>query len=247
MLSSTTIQSASPAAITVLCAGAMSMIIRELASAFEQATGERISAEFTRSGVVKDRVEDGETVDVVITTKAAMDDLVGRMMIVPDSAAVVARSGIGIAIRAGAAKPDISSVASFKHTLRDAKSIAYADPSSGSPSGRYLVQLFDRLGMSAQLKSKTRLIGAAGDHVVVVCETVAKGEAEIGIQQISEIIPVAGVELVGPLPSELQHMTIFSAAVGAGARNADSARRFVEFITSAAAAPVIKAKGMEEA
>jgi len=225
----------------------MSMIMRELAAAFEQATGERISLEFSRSGVVRDRVQDGALVDVVITTRAAIEHLAGLGKVLSDSATAVAHSGIGVATRTGAAKPDIGSVAAFERTLRDARSIAYADPATGSPSGNYLVGLFDRLGLSAELKPKTRLIGSAGDHAVVVCDAVAKGDAEIGLQQISEILPVPGVALVGPLPPELQQMTTFSAAAGSTAKNLACARRLIAFLTSAAAAPVIMANGMQPA
>jgi molybdate transport system substrate-binding protein len=232
-------------AIKVLCAGAMSRIVRELADAFERSTGIKISTEFTRSGLVRSRVRGGEAVDVAVTTRAAIEELAGQMQVLPDSVAAVARSGIGVAIQAGRRKPDIGSAESFKRLLRHAQSIAYADPATGSPSGNYLVRLFDRLGMASELQSKTRLIGADDGHAVVVCDAVASGEAEIGIQQIAEIIPVVGVELVGPLPPDLQHMTAFCAAVAARAGNAETARQLVGFITSEAARAVIVANGME--
>jgi len=238
---------ASPAAITALCAGAMSAIVRELVEGFRRTTGMPTAVEFTRSGLVRDRVQSGERVDVVITTRSALAQLVELGKVLSDSVVAVAHSGIGIAVRTGAAKPDIDSTLAFTRTLHGATSIAYADPATGSPSGNYLVALFDRLGMSAELSPKTRLVGAAGGHAVVVCEMVAAGGAEIGIQQISEILPVSGVELVGPLPPELQHLTTFSAAVGADAEYPDAARRLIAFMSSAAAAPVIKAKGMEPA
>jgi molybdate transport system substrate-binding protein len=237
--------SADATVIKVLCAGAMTRIVRELGNAFERSAGIKVLAEFTRSGLVRDRMQRGEAADVAITTQAAIEQLANRRDVLPDSAAAVARSGIGVAVQAGQPKPDIGSAEAFKRSLRDARSIAYADPASGSPSANYLIGLLDRLGLAAELQSKTQLIGAAGGHAVVVCDTVARGEAEIGIQQIAEIVPVAGVDLVGPLPPDLQHMTVFSAAVAAVARNAEAARRFVDFITSAAARPVIAANGME--
>jgi molybdate transport system substrate-binding protein len=232
-------------AIKVLCAGAMSEIIRQLAAEFERTTDVGISADFTRSGLVKDRVLAGEAVDVAITTQAAIEDLLARKEVVLDSVAIVARSGIGVAVQAGRPKPEIGSTESFGRALRDAKSIAYADPATGSPSANYLVGLLDRLGMAVELKPKTHLVGAAGGHAVVVCDVVAEGKAELGIQQIAEIVAVAGVDFVGPLPPELQHMTVFSAAVAARARHAGSAREFVRFITAAAARPVLAAHGME--
>jgi molybdate transport system substrate-binding protein len=232
-------------AISVLSAGAMAEIVRELGGAFERATAIKVSAQFTRSGVVKDRVASAEIFDVAITTHAATEQLAAGGYIVAGSAAVVARSGIGIAVRAGAPMPDLGSVEAFKQVLRRAQSIAYADPATGSPSANYLVGLLDRLGMTTELKSKTRLVGASGGHAVVVCDIVVRGEAEIGIQQISEIIPVAGVALAGPLPPDIQHMTVFSAAVVSQSRNPDVARQFIRYLVSDAARPAIAASGME--
>jgi molybdate transport system substrate-binding protein len=232
-------------AVSVLSAGAMSEIVRELADAFERTTAIKVSAQFTRSGVVKDRVANAESFDVAITTQAAIDELAAGRHIVAGSAAVVARSGIGIAVRAGAPMPDVGSVEAFKQLLRSARSIAYADPATGSPSANYLVGLLDRLGMTAELKSKTHLVGASGGHAVVVCDIVARGEADIGIQQISEIVPVAGVGLAGPLPPDIQHMTIFSAAVASHSRKPDLAHQFVRYLVSDAARPAIAAGGME--
>ena len=240
------IQSANSAKqIEIACAGAVREFIVELAHAFMLTSGSEVSLRFDRSGVVKSRVLDGEIVDIVITTRAAVDELARQQKIAPESAAIVAHSRIGVAIRAGATKPDIGSVASFRRMLLDAKSIACADPATGSPSGNHFIAMLRRLGIAAETERKLRLIGAGEGSVVVVCEAVAKGDAEIGIQQIAEILPVPGVDLAGPLPAELQQVTVFSAAVGASAREAELARRFIGFIASAAAAPVIMAHGME--
>jgi molybdate transport system substrate-binding protein len=220
-------------------------IVGEIAHEFERMGGGTVVAEFTRSGLVRDRMHAGERADVAVSTKAAIDDLAARGKILPDTAAIVARSGIGVAVRAGVAKPDIGSVEAFRNALREASSLAMADPATGSPSANYLVGLFERLGLTAELKARTRLVGAEGASAVVVCDVVARGEAEIGIQQISEILPVSGVEFVGPLPAELQHMTAFAAAVGAESAQPQSARRFLALLASDAAASVIRANGME--
>jgi molybdate transport system substrate-binding protein len=230
--------------IKVACASALRRIITELARAFEQASGNRVSVKFDRSGVVKTRVLNGEIMDVVITTKVAIDELARHHKVAPDSIVNVAYSRIGVAVRTGAAKPDIGSVESFKRTLLNAKSIACADPATGSPSGNYFLSLLHRLGIAAEIEPKLRLVGTLGSSVVVVCEAVANGEAEIGIQQIAEILPVAGVDLAGPLPDELQQVTTFSAAAS-GAREPELTRRFIAFISSEAAAPVVVASGME--
>ena len=231
--------------IDVACAGALHTIIRELARAFERSSGHKVSVKFDRSGMVKSRGLGGEIVDVFITTRAAVDELAYNDKVAPGSIVDVASSQIGIAVRAGAAKPDIGSVASFKQALLNAKTIACADPATGSPSGNYFFALLRRLGIAAQIEPKLRLIGARESSVVVVCEAVAKGEAEIGIQQIAEILPVRGVELAGPLPEELQQTTIFSAAAGSSAREPELAHRFIAFISSPAAAPVVTANGMQ--
>jgi molybdate transport system substrate-binding protein len=226
----------------------MSAIVAELATAFEQATGRGVTIDVDRSGVVRDRVRNGEQADVAITTDAAIAVLASEQRVAPETAAIVARSAIGVAIRAGAAKPDIGSVEGFKQMLLSVKSIAYADPATGSPSGNHFIKVLDRLGIAAEVASRARVIGAGhGSSVVVVCDAIANGDAEIGIQQIAEILPVAGVELAGPLPDALQQLTAFSAAVTADAKDPDAARRFVTFITSAAAADVIRAHGMEPA
>lgn len=234
-----------PVALAVCCAGALDGVLTELVPRFEEQTGCRISVEYERSGVVTARLLQGAIVDVVITTAAGIGELALDRKIVPDSIAAVAGSRIGVAVRAGAVKPDIGSVAAFKATLLDAGSIAYADPETGSPSGNHFVRVLHRLGIASDVASKSRLIGPSEGSVVVVCGAVASGLAELGIQQISEIIAVPGVELLGALPSELQHTTVFSAAAGSGAHDPELALRFIAFITSAASSSSARAKGME--
>jgi molybdate transport system substrate-binding protein len=148
----------------------------------------------------------------------------------------LARSGIGVAVRAGAARPDIGSVDAFKRTLRQARSIAH----SSSASGVYLESLLQRLGLAAELAPKIRKV--EGEPVGQV---VARGEAEIGFQQVSELLPVAGIDYVGPLPAEIQETTVFAAGIPVGASNAEDARALVGFLTSPAAAAIIRKCGME--
>ncbi len=236
-----------PVALTVCCAGALAGVLSELVPRFEEQAGCKVAVEYERSGVVTARVLQGAKVDVVVTTTAGIDELALSRKIEPDSIAAVAGSRIGVAMRAGAIKPDIGSVAAFKAALRNAGSIAYADPATGSPSGNHFVQVLQRLGIASEVAPKSRLIGPAEGSVVVVCEAVASGRAEIGIQQISEINAVPGVELIGPLPAELQQTTVFTAAVGSGASDPELARRFIAFITSEASSATVTAKGMERA
>ena len=179
--------------LRVLSAGAMREICLELGEAFRCSTGIKLSSEFTRSPLVADRVRAGEAFDIVVTTQSRIEELAQANKIIPDSAAVLARSGIGVAVRAGRQKPDIGTIESFMAALRRADSIACADPVFGTASGLYLAELFDRLGLTAELKPKLHLIGAAEGRPLVVCATVADGNAELGIQQIAEIVAVPGV------------------------------------------------------
>jgi molybdate transport system substrate-binding protein len=231
--------------LVVLCAGALRGILNELVPQFEQRRGCRISVTYERSGMVSTRVLEGEIVDVVLTTEEHINELTRHGKILSESVAIVAASRIGLAVCAGADRPDISSVSAFIETLRGSKSIAYADPATGSPSGNHFVGVMDRLGLTAEMASKSRRIGPSEGSVVIVCEAVASGEAELGIQQISEIHVVPGVELVAALPPELQRITVFSAAVSSGTGDLELAQLFVAYITSEGVLPVVQAKGMD--
>lgn len=233
--------------IRILSAAAVREIVDELGEAYRRATGIKISAEYSRSPLVRDRIRAGEIFDIVVTTQDRIEELTGQNKVLAGSTAVLACSGIGVAVKAGQPKPAIGSVDAFTAALRRARSIACADPAFGTASGLYLVDLFARLGMTAELKPKLRLIGAIGGQPVVVCQSVADGHAELGIQQVAEIISVPGVDLVGPLPPELQHMTEFAVAVAAVSPNSALAHNFAAFLTSDAAKTAIATHGMEPA
>ena len=235
---------ASPS-LTVLCAGALRGVLDELAPRFERRAECRVSVACERSERVAARVLAGEPIDVVVTTAECVADLVRGDAVLGDGVAAVAAAAIGLAVRAGAARPDIGSVAAFTQTLLDAGPIAIADPATGSPSANHFTAVLERLGIAGRVLPKCRLVGPSEGSVVVCCEAVASGDAEIGIQQISEILAVPGVDLVGPLPGELQKTTVFCAAVGARAGDPGLARRLVAFLTSADAVPVIRAKGLD--
>jgi molybdate transport system substrate-binding protein len=150
--------------------------------------------------------------------------------------------GVGVVVKVGTPKPDISSVDAFKKSLLAAKSVAYIDPAAGGSSGIYVSGLLDKLGIGAEVKAKAKLI-----HGGAVAEHIAKGEAELGIHQISEILPVKGIVLVGPLPAEIQNYTVYAAGLGANAKEADAAKALLKALSGPAAAEVLKAKGMEPA
>jgi molybdate transport system substrate-binding protein len=230
-------------ALAVLCAGACREILNELGAAYAARYRVPVRAEFATSAAIGARVGRGEIFDLVITTQAAIAELERANEVIAVTA--LARSRIGVAVAAGRPKPDIGSVAAFVAALRGARSIACADPALRTPSGLFLAGLFERLGLATELKPRLRLIGAVAGAPVVVCEAVARGEAELGLQQISEIVAVSGVDLVGPLPTEIQETTEFSVALAVRAPQPALARKFAAFLISATAKKVIAAHGME--
>ena len=191
----------------------------------------------TGSDSIPSRLERGEAVDVVIVADDALEQLIKDGRVIAGSRVDLARSSIGMAVRAGAPKPDISSVDALKRTLLQAKSIAY----SASVSGLYLsTELFQRLGIADQVMRKSRRIDRERVGAVV-----ARGEAEIGFQQISELLPEPGIDYVGPLPPEVQRVTVYSAGVAAASRNAIAARALIRFLASSAAAKTVAKSGLE--
>jgi molybdate transport system substrate-binding protein len=230
------------AVVTVVSSGGFAGAFRALAPQFERATGNTVVAKWgpsmgNTSDAVPARIQRGESIDVVIMVGDALGDLIKEGKVIANSRVDLARSGIGIAVRMGAPKPDISSAQALRRALLAAKSIAYSD----SASGVYVsTELFSRLGISDQVTGKSRMIPAEP-----VGSVVARGEAEIGFQQMSELKPIPGIELVGMLPPELQKITIFSAGVVVGAKEADTARALIAFLASPAAAAAISESGME--
>ncbi len=222
------------AEVTLLISNALQGVFEELAPRFEKATEHKLKISFGSTNPLKARIEKGEAFDLTILGERALDDLVKQGKLVPATRIVVARSGLGVGIRKGAPKPDIGTTEAFKRTLLGAKSIAFSE--SGL-TGTYLNGLFQRMAIADSLKPKFKY-GRGGDLV-------AKGEAEIGITQTSELLSEAGVEFVGPLPSEIQNYTSFPAAVGAAAKQADAAKALLKYLASPEAAQVIKAKGLE--
>ena len=228
--------------IKVMTSGAFTAAYLELVPRFERSTQNKITTSFGASmGTAPDsipmRLGRGEPVDVLILARPALDDLVKQGKVMADSRMDLVRSSIGMAVRAGAHKPDISSVEALKRTLLEAKSIAYSD----SASGTYLsTEMFRRLGIESQVAAKCKRVLSEPVGAVV-----ARGEAEIGFQQISEILPVTGIDYVGPLPAEVQKVTVFSAGVATGSKNPDGARALIRFLASPAAVESIQKSGLE--
>ncbi|HYZ45202.1 MAG TPA: substrate-binding domain-containing protein, partial [Xanthobacteraceae bacterium] len=217
---------AASAEIKVLTAGAFKQVLLGLLPDFERTSGHKIVVENDTVGALTKRIEGGETFDLAVLTPAAVDALASKGKLVPGSRANLARVGIGVVVKEGAPKPDIGSLAAFRQALLGAKSVAYIDPAAGGSSGIYVAGLLDKLGIAAEVKPKAKLIpgGAVAEHV-------ARGEADLGIHQISEILPVKGVTLVGPLPADIQNYTVYAAALGAQAKESDAAKALLKALS----------------
>jgi molybdate transport system substrate-binding protein len=227
--------------IVVMTSGAFTAAYLELIPSYERATNDKIVTATTTMGTgaesIPSRLKRGEAADVVIVAAESLDDLITAGSVVADSRVDLARSSIAMAVRAGAPKPDIRSVEALTRTLLEAKSVAY----SASVSGDYLRnELFPRLGVYEELKSTGMRIERERVGAVV-----ARGDAEIGFQQISELLPIAGIEIVGPLPPAVQRVTVFAAAVARNSRHPDAARAFIRFLASPQAAGVVVKSGLE--
>lgn len=234
---------AQAAEIKVISGGAFKQVLNALAAQYRKETRTKLDITYRTVGQHLDLIRGGqEEFDVAILTPPAIDALAKEGKIVPGTRADLAKTGIGVVVKSGASPPDISTVGAFKRALLAAKSVAFIDPKAGGSSGIYIEGLLARLGIADQINAKAVLVhgGAVADHV-------ADGEAEIGIHQISEILSVAGVRLVGPLPAEIQNFTVYAAGVGAGAKDGKAARALIKFLAGPSALPIIKAKGMEPA
>jgi molybdate transport system substrate-binding protein len=228
------------AEVKVLTSVALTAALNELIPGFEKATGDKVTVVYGLAAEMRKRVLDGESTDVIMITRPMMDDLAKQNKLAADTLVNVAGTPVAVAARAGAAKPDIGTVEAFKGALLAAKSIVYADPAKGGVSGIVFARALERLGIADAMKAKTILVPGAQAP-----ELVAKGEAELGVAQGSEIVPVAGAQLVGPLPGELASTTMFSAAVGAESKSPAAAKTLIEFLRGPQAASAFKAKGFE--
>jgi molybdate transport system substrate-binding protein len=231
------------AEIKILTTRAMNHVLTELAGVFQRTSEHRITLILAPPNEIRTRIVDGEAVDVVMSGGATVDGLVQQGKIAPGDKLILARVGIGVAVRAGAPKPDIRSIDAFRRTLLAAKSIVYTDPAVGGTSGIHFEKVLDRLGIANEVKAKSILNARAA--TTPSAEIVARGDAELGIQLISEIVLVPGAELLGPLPGDLQAMSVISAGIVATANEPDAARALFQLLATPAAAAVIKATGME--
>jgi molybdate transport system substrate-binding protein len=234
--------SAGAAEVRVMISGGLTAAYKELVPEFERLTGHKVLTAYgpsmgTTVNAIPVRLERGEPADVLIMVGYALGDLVTKGKVIADSRVDLVKSPIGIAVKSGAPKPDISSADAVKRALLAAKTIAYSD----SASGVYVsTEMFDKLGIKEAMKDKARKIPATP-----VGEIVAHGDAEIGFQQISEMLPVPGIDIVGQLPPELQKITVFSAGIATVSKEPDAGKTLIKFLASPAASAAIVKSGME--
>jgi molybdate transport system substrate-binding protein len=228
---------AGAAEIKVLSTQATEEAYKELVPQFEKASGHKVTTVFTGTLGAMKRLSDGEAYDLLIMSRQSIDELAQSGKVVAGSRTDIAKSGVGVAVGKGKPKPDISTVDALKKSLLAAKSIGY----STGPSGIYVVTMFQKMGIADEIKTKLKQTPTG----VFVGSTIASGEAEIGFQQVSELSFFPGIDYVGPIPAEVQLITIFSAGIPAGTKQADAAKALVSFITAPAAAVIFKKHALD--
>jgi molybdate transport system substrate-binding protein len=229
--------------VNAISGGAFKQVLTALVAQYEKESGNKVNITYQTVGQHLKLIADSqETFDVAVLTPEAIDSLIKEGKVVAGSRADLAKTGVGVVVKAGAPLPDISTVDAFKRALLAAKSVAYIDPAAGGSSGIYVAKLLERLGIAKEINAKAVLVhgGEVASHIV-------DGEAELGIHQISEILPVKGAILVGPLPPEIQNFTVYSAGLSTVAKDQATSGGLIEFLSGPHALPIIKAKGMEPA
>jgi molybdate transport system substrate-binding protein len=232
---------ASAVEINGLSTIAMQSAMEELVPQFERASGHKVSVAFGLGVAMGKRIQEGETADFVLAPRGAIDGLVKSGRLAPGSDTSLARSSVGVAVRNGAPRPDISTPDALKRTLLAARAISYSNPAYGGASGVHFAKVLERLGISEQITPKTRFPPEGG----FTARLLAAGEVDLAIQQTGELLSVPGVELLGPLPGDLQSITTFAIAIPATARQANAAKALIKYLQSPEALGVLKAKGLE--
>jgi molybdate transport system substrate-binding protein len=228
---------AQAAEVKLIASAAVKEAVVALVPAFEKASGHKVTAIWAGTEAITKRIGGGEVVDIVLVAAPNIDKLIAEGKLVAGSRADVAKSGVGVAVRAGLPRPDISSGEAVKNAVLAAKSVAY----SSGPSGFYLAELFKKMGIAEQIKDKVKQTPSG----VQVGEVVARGEADLGFQQVSELLHLKGIQYLGPLPADIQHITVFSAGLHSAAPEPDAAKALVRFLTAPEAGPIIRKTGME--
>lgn len=231
---------AKAAGVKLLSASALHPAIDALIPDFERSSGHKVTVDYGTAGAVAERVLKGEGADIILSSVQAIERLDAKGKVLPGNRILIAKVGVGAFVRKGAAKPDISSAEAFKRAMLAAKSIAYPDPAGGGASGIYVANLLERIGIAGEMKSKTKL-----STLETLYASVATGEVEIGFNQVSEILAQPTVELIAPLPPDIQNYTRFAPGIITDSNQVDAAKALVAFLSSPASRAVLKAKGFE--
>jgi molybdate transport system substrate-binding protein len=238
---------AEAAEVRVLSAVGMREVLLDLGPKFERASGHTLAIKFDAGGVIVSRVQAGESVDVVMVPRAGLERLRQAGKIVAGSSTDLASSVAGVAVRQGAAKPDISSPEAFKRALLAARSVARPDPALGGSSGVHIAKVLERLGIASEIQAKSVIASRPDQQRDMPGAMVADGRAELALHQVQELMAVPGIEIVGPFPGDLQETFVFSGGVVTGAREVEAASSLIVFLRTPEAIAVIKAKGMAPA
>jgi molybdate transport system substrate-binding protein len=228
--------------IRVLAGSAVQPVMEELVPAFERESGHRVIFEWGAAGGMAQRVGQGDAADAAVVTAPQMDALIRESRVAAQTRLDLGQTGVGVFVRKGARRPDIATAENFKRAMLEARSIGYNDPAAGAPVSIYLMGLFERMGISAQMTPKTVVFKKRGDRF----DAVARGEVEIGFNQVSEIVAQPSVDLVGPLPSAIQNMTTLSVAVLTNATHPQAAKELVEFLRRPESIATFTRKGFEK-
>lgn len=228
------------AEISMLTAGAFKQVLLAALPGFEAQSGHKVIVDGDTAGGLARRIEAGAVFDIVVMTPATIEGVIAKGFVAPASKTNLARVGIGVGVKDGAPRPDLSSTESFRQMVLKARAIAYVDPASGGTSGIYLANLFKQWGIAEQLAPKSVLVPGGFS-----AEKIISGEAEVAIQQISEILPVKGVQFVGPLPAEIQNYTTYTAGLSARAAQPAAAKALLDYLAGPQTARILADKGMQ--
>lgn len=232
---------ATAAEIKVFSTIGVQAALEELTPKFEKASGNKLNVTWATAAILVKRVQAGETADLLILTKQSLDTLVKEGKIAPGSDATFASSGMAVVVKKGAPKPDISTPEAYKQALLKAKSIAYSNPAAGGASGVFFAKSLERMGIADQMKAKTHHPPPSGNSANLV----VSGEAELAIQQEPEVMSVAGVDVVGAPPGDLNNITSYAAGVGPDTKDPNAAKALIKFLKTPEAAAVFKARGLK--
>ena len=215
--------------------------LEELAPKFEKESGHKLNITWATAAILVKRVQAGESADLYVLTKQSLDALAKEAKVAPGSEATFASSGMAMVVKKGAPKPDISTPEAYKQTLLKAKTIAYSNPASGGASGVFFAKSLERMGIADEMKGKTQHPPPSGN----AANLVVSGEAELAVQQEPEVMSVAGVDVIGPPPGDLNNITIYSAGIGPDTKDPNAAKALIKFLTTPEAAAVFKARGLK--